>query len=112
MKPLELALEYLNIFFNTGNPDTLSQICQDDLQFEGPFYRYRTAEDYIAALKSDPPLQADFEIINQFETQSAACVVYKFTKPGVATTMAQLFEVRDGKIQRILLVFDSGAFQK
>ncbi len=49
-------------------------------------------------------------MIRSFEDKSGACLVYEFAKPGVCTPMTQLFEVRDGKISHILLVFDTGAF--
>ena len=83
----------------------------DDFSFSGPFYQFDSAEGYIESLQSDPPNGFQYEIIRSFEDESSACLIYRFSKPGVSTPMAQWFEMKDGKIRKILLIFDSGAFE-
>ncbi|MEE8462361.1 MAG: nuclear transport factor 2 family protein [Acidobacteriota bacterium] len=109
MKPMELALKYMEIFFCGEDIDELSHLFAEDLTFRGPLYETNSAQDYINSLKSDPPRGFAYEIIGSFEDSSSARLVYRFTKPGVSTLMAQLFEVRDDKISKIVLVFDTGA---
>ncbi len=109
MKPMELALKYMEIFFSGEDIEELSHLFAEDLTFRGPLYEFNSAQDYINSLKSDPPRGFAYEIIGSFEDSSSARLVYRFTKPGVSTLMAQLFEVRDDKIIKIVLVFDTGA---
>ena len=109
MKPMELALKYMEIFFSGEDTEELSQLFAEDLTFRGPLYEFNSAQDYINSLKTDPPRGVAYEIIGSFEDSSSARLVYRFTKPGVSTLMAQLFEVRDDKISKIVLVFDTGA---
>ncbi|MEE9230590.1 MAG: hypothetical protein V3U86_07785 [Acidobacteriota bacterium] len=87
----------------------MSQLFAEDFSFRGPLYEFDSAEDYINSLKSNPPHGFADEIIGSFENSSSACLIYRFTKPGVSTLMAQLFEVSDDKICKIWLVFDTGA---
>lgn len=110
MRPSDLALKYMEIFFSGENLETLTDLFADDLTFEGPFHSFDTAHDYIASLKSGPPVGLAYEIIHVFEDEHSACVVYQFSKAGISTPMAQLFEVADGKISKILLIFDTGPF--
>ncbi len=110
MKPMELALKYMEIFFSGGDIDELTHLFANDFTFRGPFYEFDSAEDYIRSLKSDPPNGFAYEMINSFENDSSACLVYQFRKPGVSVPMAQLFEIKNDKISKILLVFDTGAF--
>ena len=107
--PLDLALEYMAHFFS-GNISGLRHVLAADLSFAGPFHSFHSAEAYLASLEADPPVGCSYEVLSTFETPSAVCLVYRFTKPGVSTTMAQVFEVADGKIRKIRLVFDTGAF--
>ena len=110
MKPMELALKYMEIFFSGENLEELKHLFAEDLTFRGPLYEFNSSEDYINSLKSDPPQGFTYEILSSFENRSSARLVYRFTKPGVSTLMAQLFEVSDDKISKIVLVFDTSAF--
>ncbi len=82
----------------------------DNFNFNGPFYQFDSAEAYITSLQADPPKGFKYEIIRSFENESSACLIYQFTKPGVCTPMVQLFEVKERKISKVLLVFDTQTF--
>jgi hypothetical protein len=110
MKPLELAKRYMEIFFSAENLDELGKLFSKDFSFVGPFYKFESPEAYITSLKSDPPKDFNYKILKEFEDESSACLVYQFTKPGIITYMTQMFEVSGGKITKILLSYDSGAF--
>lgn len=107
MTPLELALVYMDCLFETGDFDHLRTYLDDNLRFEGPLYRYESADDYINALKRDPPDNFSYKILKTWSDQSSACLVYQFTKPGISTTMAQVFETSGDKIKSIQLIFDA-----
>jgi hypothetical protein len=110
VKPLKLALKFMDIFFSGEKMDRLRPLLADDFSFNGPLYKFDSAEDYINSLQADLPKGFNFEIIRSLEDESSACIFYQFTKPGVCTPMAQMFEVNEGKISKILLVFDTSAF--
>jgi len=110
MKPLELAKRYMEIFFSGVNFDELGKLFAKDFTFVGPFYRFESAEAYINSLKSDPPKDLKYKIMKTFEEETSVCLVYQFSKPGVTTYMTQIFEVDGGKIKKIVLTFDAGAF--
>lgn len=110
MKPLELAQTYMDMVFTGTDLDTLHQILDEDCTFEGPLFQSRSAEEYITALKTDPPKDCSYILIQSLEHESTACLFYQFTKPGVTTPMAHLFEARDNKIHKIILIFNTAAF--
>jgi len=83
----------------------------DDLVFEGPFHRSTTAEEYLDSLMEDPPREVSYVLEKTYQDDDSVCQVYIFSRPGVTTRMAQIFEIADGKICRIRLVFDSNAFK-
>ena len=107
---LELARRYMAVFYSGEDPEELRAIVAEDLVFEGPFVRCESADDYIEALRGDSREGLSYEVLWEFESGASACLVYRFSKPGVDTTMAQVFETRGGRIARITLVFDTGAF--
>ncbi len=111
MRPLELARQYMDLFYAGKDLDALMDLFARDFTFSGPFYRFDSAEAYVRSLKADPPEGLSYRIIRTFESDAAACLVYQFSKPGVSVPMAQLFEISGGKISRILLIFDTGAFR-
>ena len=97
-------------FFGKAPLESMEAILAENFIFEGPFHRSTSAKAYLEALKEDPPMNVNFEMEEVFENQNSACFVYQFSKPGVKTRMAQTFEVCDGKICKIKLVFDTKAF--
>ena len=110
MKSLDVVLKYMDIFFTGKNMEDLRPLLANGCKFRGPFYQFDTAEDYINALKEDPPQDFKYEILQSYENESSVCLVYQFSKPGVSTPMAQVFDFREDKICKILLIFDTEAF--
>ena len=110
MTNLEIALKYMDILFSGGDLDELSVIFSDHLQFEGPLYRFDSASDYITSLKADPPVDFEYKLIRVFEAAGSVNLIYEFTKGKILTPMSQLFEFENGKICRILLIFDTADF--
>jgi len=88
----------------------LEKIFSSDLQFKGPLFRFESVAVYIESLKSDPPVDFKFELIESFENDSKVSIFYNFSKGEISTPMAQLFEFENDLIRRILLVFDSTHF--
>ncbi|WP_455208502.1 nuclear transport factor 2 family protein [Kaarinaea lacus] len=110
MSALDLVFRYMEIFFSGMELDRLQDILHDDLKFRGPLYQFNSAREYIASLQADPPFDCSYKIVHAFEKENAVNLLYNFSKPGISTIVSQLFEVRDGKIINIVLIFDSVAF--
>lgn len=106
----ELALKYLDIFYNNKPLDELYSIFVDDLIFEGPFIKTYSAHEYINSLKNAPPKDSSYRLINLFEKDEYINVIYEFTKGNISTLMSQLFEMKNEKIISIKLIFDSSVF--
>ena len=100
----------MEVFYSGRDAEELRPILADDMVFEGPFLRCESADEYIESLRGDSRQELSYEMLEEFESGDSACLVYTFSKPGVETTMAQVFKTRGGKIARITLVFDTGAF--
>ena len=107
---MELAERYMGILYGGGRLEELEELLADDLKFEGPLFKFGSAREYIDSLKADPPEGFGYQLIRAWEDETSACLVYMFSKPGVTTPMAQYFQTDGGRITRILLVFDTGAF--
>ncbi|KPK55898.1 MAG: hypothetical protein AMS22_02900 [Thiotrichales bacterium SG8_50] len=110
MSPLELAHRYIKSFVGELPLESMAPVLADDLRFVGPWFEFDSAQAYLESLRADPPQAARYEILNAFEDGNSACLIYRFSKPGVQALVAQTFEVRDGKIGRIRLIFDTKAF--
>ncbi len=110
MTNLETALKYMDIFYSGGDFDGLAEIFSVDLQFEGPFFRFDSAADYINNLKSDPPVGCEYRLIRVFESTGSVNLIYEFIKGEFRTPMSQLFEFENDRITRILLIFDTAGF--
>jgi len=112
MKPLELANMYMKVFYGGGSIESLKDLFSDKFSFKGPFYEFSSADAYIESLKSEPPKDFEYKIIEAYENDTSACLVYQFSKHNISTPMTQIFEVANGKISNILLVFDTAAFNQ
>ena len=72
MNPLELAEKYMDCVFKTGDLEALRKIFSDDLKFSGPFYNFDSADDYVNALRNNPPENFKYKIIKSyFDNHSA-----------------------------------------
>ena len=91
MEPLDLAIKYMEIFYDGGDFEELREYLSIDLVFEEPFYSYDNANDYIVAMQADPPKGFTYKLLRQYEDATSACLIYKFSKPGVSTIMVQTF---------------------
>ena len=110
MEPLDLAKKYMSAFFGDEPLDSLQELFSSELKFSGPFYKFDKAKDYIDSLKKDPIKNASYMMVAEYQDKDSACLVYEFTKSNISTTMAQWFQVKNEKITKIKLVFDSRAF--
>lgn len=107
MTPIELAKVYLMSFFGEKPVEDMRAVVVDDLEFNGPYYHFNTADEYIESLKERLPPESSYEILKELEKGNTCCLVYRYIRDGKEDIMAQLFEVNEDKITRIRLVFDA-----
>ena len=112
MEVLDLALRYMEIFYSGRNIDALRPLLANDFIFEGPFYKFDSADGYLDSLKKDPPINMKYEIIYSFEKETRVCLIYRFSKKCISTIMTQVFEMSGHKIQKIILIFDTNPFKE
>ncbi len=110
MRINKLVEEYMNAFYNEFDTDKLKSILSKNLTFEGPFYTFNSAEEYLNSLKENPPVGMSFKILQFYEKENSVSLLYEFSKERIKTLMAQFFTINDNKISEIKLVFDTGAF--
>ena len=98
--------------------DYLTAFCSNDVsgveatlgpEFElvGPLFTFESKQDYLSSLANSPAERARFDLIDVLESKSTVSVFYDYRKPSGTVTVAQLFWLRDSKIVKTLLVFDT-----
>ena len=110
MGSIELANIYMSCFFGEKLLEEMNNVLAEDLKFIEPLYEFSSAQEYIQSLKENPPTDVSHEILQEFENENSSCLVYRYKKPGVNTTVAQLFEVKENRILKIRLIFDASKF--
>ena len=101
-----VALEFIQTFA-AGDVASLERLLADDLQFTGPYLTATSKTEYLAILKSDPPVSAEVRILSVTEDGDDVAVFYEYEKPDETLTIAQLFRFRGSEIAETRLVFDS-----
>lgn len=109
MNNREVALEFLRCFC-AGDVSGLVPLLAEDLQLQGPLYRFRSREAYVDVLHNDPPEPCGYQVLSLTESGDSVAMFYEYAKSDGAITIAQLFQFRHHKIQAILVVFDGRGF--
>jgi hypothetical protein len=100
----------MEILFSGERMDELGLLFSDEFTFKGPLYEFSSGDAYIKSLEEAPPKEFQYSVLGEYEDEASACVVYQFTKPGLSVPMAQRFEIKDGRISSIQLIFDASKF--
>ena len=108
MTPLTLAKKYMEVFYESGDFESLYEIFDQNIIFVGPLYKFDNAKDYINSLIGSPPIECTFKIMEEYETEGSACLIYEFSKNGKTTLMSQSFSISGDKINQIRLIFNVG----
>ena len=105
----EVAMAYLK-HFCAGDVDDLASLLADDLEFKGPFHQFSSSTAYLQSLRDDPLDRCSYRVLSVTEGDDRVSVYYDYQKPKGDLTVAQLFSFTDGKISKMLLVFDASGF--
>ena len=94
--------------FGSGDLEGVAASLVPDVRVDGPIGSFRTRDEYLAALRADPPRPATVEIVERIDAGERVAVIYDYLKPGATLRIAQFFWLRDTRIARTRLVFDRG----
>ncbi|OLC66841.1 MAG: hypothetical protein AUG06_11935 [Actinobacteria bacterium 13_1_20CM_2_65_11] len=88
-------------------------ILAEDLDFEGPIAgKRRGAVGFIGGLtRFVEGLQAPISVLQQVESDDQAAAIYDAQLPGGTMRFAEFFQVEDGRIQAIKLVYDAAQYR-
>ena len=99
----------------TGGDFAAARAClADDLDFQGSIDTFRTADQFVAALKGFQSMLRGVTMQHGFFDERGAALLYDCDTPtpaGVIRT-AEFFSIRDGRIAAIRLVFDASELRK
>ena len=107
MKPIDLALKYMEVFYESGDWEFLYEILDTNLKFIGPLFKFNNARDYVESLINSPPIGCSYQILYTFESEKSVCLIYEYSKRGITTLMSQSFWMSEGKIFKIILIFNA-----
>jgi ketosteroid isomerase-like protein len=91
----------------------LGAILAEDLDFEGPIAgKRRGAAGFIGGLtRFVEGLQAPIRILQKVDAGDGAAVIYDADLPGGSMRFAEFFQVADGRIQAIKLLYDAAQYR-
>lgn len=112
MENINLIREYFEKFFSgRARISELREYLREDFSFQGPLMAADSRAEYLAQLTQfgdEMELQAGIrEIIAQGD---AVAALVDYQGPRGPITYAQWFEIRDGKISRLEVVYDPRPF--
>jgi len=86
----------------------------DELDFQGPIDKFGNADQFIAALAGFAGMLSRTELLQELYAVDEAALLYDCVTASPAGTIrtAEFFQLRNGKIARIRLVFDATELRK
>lgn len=106
----KLAQSYL-AYFSTHDLVGLASILHPDFQFTGPYVNCKSAQAYISLFEDNSQEEVIINILKVFENNEEICLIYRFKKGSINTTMSQTFRIKENKIFESQLIFDRKAFE-
>jgi len=88
------------------------KLLADDLSFKGPFDNFNKPEPYLEALKKLHHIVKGVKVHKLFADGADACLLYDMetNTPAGTAFISEWYQVRDGKIGSIRVVFDARPF--
>ena len=109
--PQQTAEAYFEAWSNKDF-DGARSLLHDDVSFLGPFDTFDNADDLIQAITGLGQLIKGLEMRRVFTNGQDVCIIYDLVpnKAVASVPIAEWYQVRDGKISAISIIFDTGAF--
>ena len=108
MSPEEIVTSYL-LALSSQDFDSARRYLQDDMTFEAPIAKYRSADEYFegnAQLRQKFHVTVTYDIKKVFVDGDEACALFEFSAGKAAIFAAGWFKINNGKISSIRVVFD------
>src|SRR6267154_1973210 len=103
---LETVEHYFKLWSQKDYPGSRAYLA-DDLYFQGPFDTFQRADDLIQAGSRLGPIVKEIRTRRILADDQSVCVVYDMVTTQSGTVpIAEVFEVKSGKITSILAFFD------
>ena len=106
----EIAKKYLGCFCS-GDIDAIEPLLAPNLSFIGTLHTYCSSAEYLDSLEKDPPERCEHKVLSVTENDDSVAVFYEYQKSDGPLLVAQLFKIKNQKIQEVILVFDSRGFR-
>jgi len=109
-KPHETVLAFQKAI---GAKDFASarKLLQDNLEFRGPFDTFHKADDYLHAIQKLSAIVEGVDILKVFEDGNDVSLFCDLKTKTVGTSfVAEWYQVKDGKIASVRVVFDARPF--
>jgi hypothetical protein len=86
-------------------------LLHDDVSFEGPIDRFSDADSYVASLRRLSGIVTGAEKQKVFVDDEDVCIIYDLkTAPVPSSRTCEWYQVRDGRIASVSVVFDARPF--
>jgi SnoaL-like domain len=110
--PVDIAVAFTKAW-TSRDFDTASRFLADDVVFDGPMAQTTGAAIYLEGLSGLARSVTGVRILAAFGDEQQALLMYDLlTEPFGTLTCAKHLTIRDGKIQRDKLTFDSHLIRK
>lgn len=107
MTPLDVALAFTKAWTN-HDLEAAAKLVAEDVEFDGPLQQSTGAEPYLKGLASLSQEVKGMKMLAAFGDFNQALLMYDLTTQSYGVlTCSKLITVRDGKIQKDKLTFDS-----
>jgi hypothetical protein len=97
----------MEIVYEQHRYTELQNMLHPKFKFEAPGVLHTTRDDYLEALRSNPPANEPYHIIKFYENPNSACLIYRYGKKAL---ICQTFEINEGKISQIKLIYNPAEF--
>jgi ketosteroid isomerase-like protein len=109
-KPRDVVLEFQNSL-GRGDFAGARKLLHDNLEFRGPFDTFHKADDYLHALQKLSAIIERVDIKNVLDDGNNVSLFCDLVTKTVGTSfVAELYQIRDGKIASVRAVFDTRPF--
>lgn len=104
--------EYFSKFFSgTARHSLVRDYLMDDFNFQGPMMEAHSAQEYIGQLQSmGDEFEMHAHVRKAISQGDSVAVLVDFQGPRGPMTSAQWFELREGKICRLEVIYDPRPF--
>jgi hypothetical protein len=113
MDTKQVVTNYHNAWIS-GDVEAARVYLNDELDFQGSIDTFHRADDFIVGLTMFQKMLRGVKLIQSLYSETGAALLYDcdtMSPAGIIRT-AEFFEVRDGKIKSIRLVFDATELRK